>query len=85
MHLNPARAKLLSLEDRLVAYPWSSLIWYLAAPEHRPAWIRVDRLFGEHGIQQDTPAGEKRNDTPCQVDRGSTSDGQSKEPQTNLA
>jgi len=59
VHLNPARAKLLSLEDRLVAYPWSSLIWYLAAPEHRPAWIRVDRLFGEHGIQQDTPAGRQ--------------------------
>ena len=28
---------------------------YLAAREHRPAWLRVDRLLGEHGIQQDTP------------------------------
>ena len=28
---------------------------YLAAQEHRPAWLRVDRLLGEHGIQQDTP------------------------------
>src|SRR4051812_11060561 len=57
VHLNPARAKLLAPEDRLLAYPWSSWLWYLAAPEHRPAWVRVDRLLGEHGIAQDTPAG----------------------------
>ena len=30
---------------------------YQAAPEHRPGWVRVDRLLGEHGIQQDTPEG----------------------------
>ncbi len=29
-------------------------MWYVAAPEHRPQWIRVDRLLGEHGIQQDS-------------------------------
>jgi len=29
---------------------------YLAAPEHRAHWILVDRLLGEHGLQQDTPA-----------------------------
>lgn len=40
--------------DRLVAYPWSSLLWYLAAAEHRPGWMRVDRLLGEHGLGQDT-------------------------------
>ena len=28
---------------------------YLAVREHRPAWLRVDRLLGEHRIQQDTP------------------------------
>jgi hypothetical protein len=27
----------------------------MAAPEHRPCWVRVDRLLGEHGIQEDTP------------------------------
>ncbi len=59
VHLNPVRAGLLSKEERLLAYPWSSLVWYLAAPEHRPDWIRVDRLLGEHGIQQDTPAGRQ--------------------------
>jgi REP element-mobilizing transposase RayT len=56
VHLNPVRARLLRPEDRLLAYPWSSLSSYLAAPEHRPQWIRVDRLLGEHGIQEDTAA-----------------------------
>ena len=27
---------------------------YLAAPEHRPGWMRVDRLMGEHGLERDT-------------------------------
>jgi REP element-mobilizing transposase RayT len=56
VHLNPVRACLLKAEERLLAYPWSSLGYYLAAPEHRPRWVRVDRLLGEHGLQQDTPA-----------------------------
>lgn len=55
VHLNPIRAKLLEPEDRLLAYPWSSFPLYLTAQKHRPAWLRVDRLLGEHGIQQDTP------------------------------
>jgi putative transposase len=59
VHLNPVRAHLLGSEERLLAYPWSSFGWYLAAPEHRPAWIRVDRLLGEHGIQQDSAAGRQ--------------------------
>lgn len=54
VHLNPARAGLLRPEERLLAYPWSSFGYYLAAPEHRPQWIRVDRLLGEHGLQQDS-------------------------------
>ena len=59
VHLNPVRAKLLAPEDRLLAYPWSSFPLYLAAPEHRPRWLRADRLLGEHAIQQDTPAGRQ--------------------------
>jgi len=51
VHLNPIRARLLQPEERLLAYPWSSFAAYLAALEHRPSWIRVDRLLGEHGIQ----------------------------------
>ena len=57
VHLNPVRAKCLGPQDRLLSYPWSSLGWYLAVPKHRPGWIRVDRLLGEHGIKADTPAG----------------------------
>ncbi len=56
VHLNPVRAGLIGSEDRLVAYPWSSLLWYLSAPEHRPGWMRVDRLLGEHGLGLDTAA-----------------------------
>src|SRR5262249_16736545 len=56
VHLNPVRAHLLKPGERLLAYPWSSLGYYLAAPEHRPVWVRVDRLLGEHGLQQDSPA-----------------------------
>ncbi len=32
---------------------------YLTAPRHRPAWMRVDRLLGEHGIGRDTEAGRR--------------------------
>jgi hypothetical protein len=56
VHLNPVRAKLLKREDRLLGYPWSSFGWYLAAREHRPSWIRVDRLLGEHALAGDTAA-----------------------------
>ena len=56
VHLNPVRARLLRPEERLLAYPWSSLLWYVAAPAHRPKWMRVDRLLGEHGIKHDTAA-----------------------------
>ena len=59
VHLNPVRAKLLAPEDRLLAWPWSSFPLYLAAAAHRPRWLRADRLLGEHGIPQDTPAGRQ--------------------------
>src|SRR6266404_5311142 len=57
VHLNPVRAKLLGLENRLLEYPWSSFGYYLAAKRHRPSWLRVDRLLGEHGITEDTSKG----------------------------
>ena len=59
VHLNPVRAGLLGSEDRLLGYPWSSLAWFLSAPDHRPRWMRVDRLLGEHGIAADTAAGRE--------------------------
>ncbi len=60
VHLNPVRARMLRAEERLLSYPWSSFGAYIAAPEYRPAWVRVDRLLGEHGIQADTAAGRLR-------------------------
>ena len=54
VHLNPVRAHLLRPEDRLLAYPWSSFGYYLAAPAHRPGWLRLDRLLGEHGLIEDS-------------------------------
>jgi len=59
VHLNPARAGLLESGARLLEFPWSSFGCYLAAPKHRPAWLRVDRLLGEHGIGGDTAAGRE--------------------------
>ena len=56
VHLNPVRAGILNAEGRRRAHPWSSWPAYLAAPEHRPTWVRVDRLLGEHGLQQETAA-----------------------------
>jgi putative transposase len=75
VHLNPVRAKLLSPKERLLEYPWSSLVWYLAAPKHRPAWIRVDRLLGEHGIQKDTAAGREKFERRMEQRRQEKSDG----------
>ena len=59
VHLNPVRARLVQAGQRLLEYPWSSFGWYLAAPAHRPGWLRVDRLLGEHGIGRDTAAGRQ--------------------------
>ena len=42
-----------------MAYPWTSFVWYLAAPEHRPGWMRADHLLGEHDIQEDSAAGRQ--------------------------
>jgi hypothetical protein len=69
VHLNPVRAHILKPEDRLLAYPWSSFGLYLAASEHRPAWIRVDRLLGEHGIQHDSAEGRRLFETRVEARR----------------
>jgi REP element-mobilizing transposase RayT len=59
VHLNPARAKLLTPEQPLTAYRWSSWPEYLKSPGKRPAWLRVDRLLGEYRIPQDSAAGRR--------------------------
>jgi REP element-mobilizing transposase RayT len=58
-HLNPVRAQVLPASSRLLEYPWSSFGWYLTEPRHRPQWLRVDRLLGEHGIAGDTAEGRR--------------------------
>ena len=74
VHLNPVRAKLLADDQRLLEYPWSSFGAYLAAPAHRPAWLRVDRLLGEHGIQHDLAAGRRAFETGMEKRRGIADD-----------
>ena len=59
VHLNPARAKLLRPEQKLASYRWSSLRFYLQSARKRPAWLRVGRLLGEHGIPRDSKAGRR--------------------------
>ena len=77
VHLNPVRAGLLEPEDRLMAYPWSSFGLYLAAREHRPGWLRVDRLLGEHGLQQDTARARQAFERRMEARRAEESDGES--------
>ena len=57
VHLNPARAKLVAADAPLKSFAWSSWPAYLLARSKRPAWLRVDRLLGEWGIPEDSPAG----------------------------
>jgi REP element-mobilizing transposase RayT len=59
VHLNPVRAKLLTPEEPLHSYRWSSYGEYLKAPGRRWPWLRVDRLLGEMCIPQDSSAGAK--------------------------
>jgi putative transposase len=60
VHLNPVRAKLLKPEAPLESYRWSSYPEYLKRPSQRVAWLRVDRVLGEAGIQHDDAAGRRR-------------------------
>jgi len=69
VHLNPVRARLLRPADELRAYPWSSLVWFAAARAHRPAWMRVDRLLGEHGIAEDSAAGRREFESRMEARR----------------
>ena len=59
VHLNPVRAKLLTREQKLASYRWSSYRDYLRPARKRPAWLRVDRVWGEAGIPRDSAPGRK--------------------------
>ena len=56
VHLNPVRAGLVAADQTLASYAWSSYPLYLTPPK-RPPFLRVDRLLGEHGIQEDSAEG----------------------------
>ncbi|MBT5927067.1 MAG: hypothetical protein HOH33_10650 [Verrucomicrobia bacterium] len=60
IHLNPVRAKLLTQEQTLKDYPWSSYPTYLLQPTQRPTWLEPRPLMGEKGVQVDNAAGRKR-------------------------
>src|SRR5439155_13510743 len=60
VHLNPVRARLLTAEQSLRNYFWSSYGSYLKPPSQRPPWLRVDRLLGEMSIPRDTAAGRRQ-------------------------
>ena len=74
-HLNPVRARLLPSESRLLEYPWSSFGFYLTDPKHRPKWLRVDRLLGEHGIEKDTASGRREFERRMESRRAGEEDG----------
>jgi REP element-mobilizing transposase RayT len=58
VHLNPARAGIVAKDKKLESYRWSSYPAY-GRPKLRPAWLRVDRLLGEHGLEKDTAATQR--------------------------
>ncbi|HTG44018.1 MAG TPA: hypothetical protein VK633_05750, partial [Verrucomicrobiae bacterium] len=66
-YLNPARGSILPSDERLFANLWSSLPWYLTASEHRPCWLRTERLLGAHGIRSDS-AGRRRPARVCHAE-----------------
>jgi REP-associated tyrosine transposase len=50
VHLNPVRAGMIKDDEAVDSYPWNSCALYLKARGKRPAWLRMDRVLGEHGI-----------------------------------
>jgi putative transposase len=48
IHLNPVRAGLIGLEDKLFSYRWSSYPWY-AATAGRPPWFEPGRVLADLG------------------------------------
>jgi putative transposase len=70
VHLNPVRARLVSVEAKLRSYRWSSYPWYLVRSGKRPAWLRVDRVMGEMGIPKDSVAGRRELERLMEQRRG---------------
>lgn len=60
VHLNPVRARLLSPQQALRDYVWSSYPEYLKPPSRRWPWLYVNRLLGAMQIPKDSAAGRRR-------------------------
>ena len=58
IHLNPVRARIVSLDERLFDYRWSSYRWY-AATTGRAEWFEPRRVLGELDLP-DTADGRRR-------------------------
>ena len=69
VHLNSVRAKLLTAEQALSDYLWSSYGEYVKPPGRRVSWLRVDRLLGEMHIPQDSAAGRRQFESDLEVRR----------------
>ena len=76
VHLNPVRAKLLSPEQALRDYAWSSYPEYLKAPTRRWPWLRVERLFGEMRLPKDSAAGRREFERQMETRRQQESGGE---------
>jgi hypothetical protein len=74
VHLNPVRANLIQVEQKLSEYPWSSYVEYLKAPKVRPSWLRVDRVLGECGVPKDSPTGREQFAARMEARRGANED-----------
>ncbi len=83
LHLNPVRAKLLDPRQKLSAFAWSSYPEYLKTPHERRGWLRVDRVFGEHGIPKDSRAGRREFENRLEMRRKSEDGTESKTIVTN--
>lgn len=57
IHLNPVRARIVGLDQRLFDYRWSSYPCY-AATHRRPGWFEPRRVLGELGLD-DTADGRR--------------------------
>lgn len=53
VHLNPVRAGMIAPIEALDSFSWSSYPAYRRW-KLRPEWLRIDRLLGEHGLEEDS-------------------------------
>lgn len=61
IHLNPARAGLLSPEQPDVrSYPWSSARYFARSRRHLEEWLTPKAVFRSQGLVGDTSAGRRR-------------------------